>query len=596
MKDFLVGFGRIVHGGWRASPLRFAFLYALMLVEFVSWPLAPLVLKHVTDAVVAGNVGDATVAAAFLPLLALLNQVGGHLAQVAWVELQDLNLLRGVGELGELAQGTPGLEHHERPDYADRLELMRNEGNPMYMSVRIATRTLGLAIQLAITIVMLAALQPLLLLLLLFALAPLAAARWAAARWERAWVGAADLSRRATHLLDLAVRADAAKEIRIFGLEDELTRRLNASREELRRVRFRAEYEGVAALAAAQIFFAVGYVSGLLLVVRGAVAGDHTAGDVVLAVTLAAQTNALVHDIVFSSQFVQRSVRAVARLAWLRELVARLYPQRDHPGRVPRRLERGIRFERVAFRYPGTDADVLADVDLDVPAGSTLAFVGENGAGKSTLIKLLCRFYEPTDGRILLDDEDLAELPPDEWRERIAAGFQDFVRFELLARESVGIGDLPAVEVETAVTAAVERAAADDVVERLPAGLATELGKSFSDGHELSGGQWQKLALARAMMRERPLLLVLDEPTSALDAHAEHELFERYAESARTVAKATGGVAIFVSHRFSTVRMADLIVVIEDGRVAERGTHEELLARGGTYAELFALQAAAYSG
>jgi len=168
------------------------------------------------------------------------------------------------------------------------------------------------------------------------------------------------------------------------------------------------------------------------------------------------------------------------------------------------------------------------------------------------------------------------------------------VRLEVVARESVGVGDLAAIEDRRAVAAAVGRAAAGDVIETLPDGLDALLGVSHGDGVELSGGQWQKIALARAMMRGRPLLLILDEPTSALDAHAEHELFERYAESARAVATATGAVAVFVSHRFSTVRMADLIVVVDDGRVAEQGTHDELVARGGIYADLFALQAAAY--
>src|ERR671912_1121142 len=444
--ELVTGFLEIMRGGWRASRGRLLFAWALMLLEYVSWPLAPLVLRHVTDAVVAGDVRAATTAAALLPLLALLTQVSGHLAQVVWVELQDLNMLQGNRELGELAQRPRGLEHHERPDYADRIELLRNEGNPLYMSVRVTTRTIGLCLQLAITVVMLALLQPLLLLLLAFAIAPLVTARWAATRFESAVAGAVDQSRHATPLLDLAVPADAAKEIRIFGLGDELRRRLRDSREDLRRVRFRAEYEGVAAIAAAQVVFALGYVAGLVLVVRGAVAGENSAGDVVLAVTLAAQTNALVHDIVFSSQFVQRSIRAVGRLTWLRRLIPRLYPAPGETTRAPERLERGIRLERLSFRYPGTETDVLADVDLDLPAGSTIALVGENGAGKSTLIKLLCRFYEPTRGRILVDGEELSRLSAAEWRERIAAGFQDFVRFELIARESVGVGDLLAAD------------------------------------------------------------------------------------------------------------------------------------------------------
>jgi ATP-binding cassette subfamily B protein len=231
-----------------------------------------------------------------------------------------------------------------------------------------------------------------------------------------------------------------------------------------------------------------------------------------------------------------------------------------------------------------------------------VALVGENGAGKTTLVKLLCGLYQPSPGRLLVDGVDLRRLDVETWRSRTAAGFQDFARFMLLVRESVGVGDVRSVEDVAAVAAALERAHAADVVADLPHGLETQLGRYFRPGVgqaaasalALSGGQWQKLALGRAMMRPEPLLLVLDEPTAALDAPSEHALFERYAGAARRSAAANGGITVLVSHRFSTVRMADLIVVMEQGRVVAIGSHAQLTAQGGLYAELYELQARAY--
>ncbi|HZR94136.1 MAG TPA: ABC transporter ATP-binding protein [Gaiellaceae bacterium] len=590
---FARGYVAIIQGAWRASRWRLIAILAVTLLSYASWPLTPLVLKHVTDAVVAHDAGAATHAALFLPVLALLNAIGAHLLHVLFVEVADQNVVDLTGDLADLAHEPAGLAHLERPDYADEIELARNEGAWRYGAVSAAVTAIGVVVQLTLTVLLLARLQPILLLLLVLAVAPLVGTRVAWRGFWNVWRANADRMRRSNHYADLALRADAAKEVRLFGLEEEVRRRIHSSRQEVRDALFRADLKGVASQSVGFTIFALGYVAALYVVVRGAVRGHQTPGDVVLAVSLAGQTNRLVFAVVVALQRLQRSAVAADRVRRVRRLVAELYPPFPAPVAAPERLDRGISFENVAFGYPGSDDTVFSGIDLDLPAGSTVAFVGENGAGKSTLVKLLCRFYEPTAGRIAVDGADLAQIDPASWRQRIAVGFQDFVRFELIARESVGVGELPLVDDVAAVEGAVDRAAARDVVADLPLGLDTPLGVTQA-GAELSGGQWQKLALARAMMRERPLLLVLDEPTSALDAHAEHELFERYAESARTVAKATGGIAIFVSHRFSTVRMADRIVVVEDGGVAEHGTHEELIARNGTYAELFALQAAAY--
>jgi len=289
------------------------------------------------------------------------------------------------------------------------------------------------------------------------------------------------------------------------------------------------------------------------------------------------------------------------RLAWLEDYAGKLSEHGDVA--VPPRLSRGIRLDHVCFSYPGSDRLALEDVSLELPAGTVVAIVGENGAGKSTLVKLLCRMYLPDSGQILVDGNDLAHMPADKWRERLAGAFQDFFRFEFRARQTVGLGDIPRLEDVPAVTAAVSRAGAEDVVLGLQQGLETQLGPTWPGGVDVSFGQWQKFALARGFMREQPLLIVLDEPTAALDAETEHALFERYAAVARDShapdrtangANTNGRITILVSHRFSTVRMADLIVVLDGARVVEVGTHQELVAKRGSYAELYGIQAAAY--
>jgi ATP-binding cassette subfamily B protein len=280
------------------------------------------------------------------------------------------------------------------------------------------------------------------------------------------------------------------------------------------------------------------------------------------------------------------------RLAWLEDYAASMAASGDLP--VPGVLHRGIRLEHVSFTYPGTSRVVLDDVSLRLPAGAVVAVVGENGAGKTTLVKLLAKLYEPTSGCIFVDDTPLARLPANEWRGRLAGAFQDFFRFEFRAKQTVGLGDVSRIDDEPAVTAAVERAGAEDVVAGLRVGLETQLGSTWPNGVDLSFGQWQKLALGRGFMRDEPLLLILDEPTAALDAETEHALFERYAAAARGEKSASGRITVLVSHRFSTVRMADLIVVLDGARLVEVGSHEELILMGGPYAELYTIQAAAY--
>jgi ATP-binding cassette subfamily B protein len=295
------------------------------------------------------------------------------------------------------------------------------------------------------------------------------------------------------------------------------------------------------------------------------------------------------------------SLAAARQLLWVEDRAAELERARATGAGaagavVPGRLGRGITIEGLRFAYPGADeTTVLGPLDLELPAGRTVALVGENGAGKTTLIKLLCAMYRPTEGRIAVDGIDLERLAVGDWRERVTAVFQDFVRFQLRLGESVGVGDLARLDDAEVIRGALRRADSDALEAELPDGLATRIGNRFTGGRELSGGQWQRLALARGLMRGTPLLVVLDEPTASLDAPTESALFERYALAAREAAAAQGTITLLVSHRFSTVRAADLIVVLEGGRVLETGSHDQLMAAGGTYAELFELQARGYA-
>lgn len=248
----------------------------------------------------------------------------------------------------------------------------------------------------------------------------------------------------------------------------------------------------------------------------------------------------------------------------------------------------GIRFENVTFSYPESEHPVLLDVTLHIPLGESLALVGENGAGKTTLIKLLTGLYHPTSGRVLLDGLDLREWDKEAVRKRASVVFQDFVHYQLLLGENIGVGDVPRLEDEEGWKEAGERVQLDSVLKQLPRGYRTQLGRWFEDGRELSGGQWQRVALARAIMRRAADILILDEPTAAMDARAEAEIFGYF----RSLAE--GRTTVLISHRFSTARMADRIAVLKSGRIVEIGGHQELVQRKGLYSELFELQASAY--
>jgi len=580
--------------GFRADPWRASAALAAVTIASSGPSATAYITSRLIEAVVAGDRDRAVELAVALGLLTAAWLAAGITRLDLRFRLEEATTLLVDRELITLTAGVPGLEQHERPEHLDRLELLRRQRRMLGGSVGAMVENFGVVVSVIVTTVLLASIHPVLLLLPLFGLPSLVASGWHRRLIRKMEDSTAELLRQSKHLFELGTTGPPAKELRVFGLRDELRRRFRHATETVDREFDRAAVKVAVVTTLAWAVFAAAYVGSLYFVVREAVEGRADVADVVLAVGLAGQVNMQVSSVYWMLAWLFDSLKTVGRYLRIISDAKAAAPVVNAPAPAPERLVSGIELVDVGFRYPGTDVDVLRGVSVRLPAGSTVAVVGDNGAGKSTLIKLLCGFYQPTSGSILVDGIELSGIPVDEWRARMSAGFQDFARLELIARETVGVGSLPGIGDADAVMGALDRASAADVVHVLADGLETQVGRMFDGGVELSGGQWQKLALGRAMMRERPLLLVLDEPTAALDADTEHALFERYAGAARSVAAETGGVTVLVSHRFSTVRMADLIVVVTGGTVTECGTHEALMAQGGTYAELYELQARAY--
>lgn len=580
---------RLCKLGFHYEPMLMVWAFGLALVAALPDALIAYWLKLMGDSVLSGDVVLVLASALALALSGAGTWLLATVSTRVQRRFRDKVTIALEAHVARLQASVPTIAHQERPEILDRLSMLRDQVfvlDHMYMSV---FSTCGWILRLIVTVMLLAAIHPALVLLAAFALPTVLTSSWRPAVERRIRETTAQSNRLARHLFTLATTASPAKELRVAGVAEGMIVARRAVWE-----RWYAPLEAVRWSSAlwhtlAWAIFGCAYVGAIVFVAWGIAA---PAGDVLLVLAAGARLSAYVGATVGEIGFLRGIwMDGSRRLAWLEEYAASAAATADRE--VPAALERGIRLEHVSFAYPGTDKLVLDDVSLELPAGKVIAVVGENGAGKSTLVKLLGKLYEPTAGTIFADDVPLARMPAEAWRERLAGAYQDFFRFELRARQSIGLGDLPRQDDGLAIVGAVQRAGAEDVVARLPSRLETQLGPTWPGGVEISFGQWQKLALARGFMRDDPLLLVLDEPTAALDAETEHALFERYAAAARDEDR-QGRITILVSHRFSTVRMADLIVVLDGAHVAEVGTHEDLMAKGGQYAELYGIQAAAY--
>ncbi|HXL91316.1 MAG TPA: ABC transporter ATP-binding protein [Streptosporangiaceae bacterium] len=585
--------GSVLAWGWRATPGWFSYTAALLLISAISTIVYPVGLALVIDASLRHRPDQIILGVAVVAGLYALTWAVNMLAGTAAAGLSDRTALYLSTRVAEQLNAVSTIDHLERPAYLTELDLLRenlrllsNGARQMLVTAQILVRTLGI-------VVILAVVYPPLALLPLCGIAPVAGERISVGLRQRTDERLAPDRRLADELFQLATSAAPAKELRVYGTAGPLRDRHRSLARAVNSGTTRAALIGGGLGALGWLVFAAGFVVGIAVVVVRAAHGTATVGQVVLAVTLIQRAQTQVGQAAATVGQLLTTSRTARRLLWLEDYVAADRAARQGKAAPPATLTSGITLREVTFGYPPDGATVLDGIDLHLPAGSAVAVVGENGAGKTTLVKLLTGMYQPISGQVLIDGVPLNTIDLTAWRDRTAATFQDFVQFELLAGQTVGLGDLPRLDDETALTAALHRADASTVAAELPEGLATPLGRSFSGGQDLSGGQWQRLALARGMMRDLPLLLILDEPTASLDALTEAALFERYL-AARTLARESGAITLLVSHRFSTVRMADLIVVLDQGRIAAAGDHATLIRSGGLYAELYELQARAY--
>jgi ATP-binding cassette subfamily B protein len=581
---------------WTTSrPLTFAFA-ALTLIAGALPAAVAYVGALIVDAVVAAIGAEETMRAAYTERALWLVAAEGALVGAIAGAQRGISLCQSLlrAQLGQRVNVmilekalTLELAHFENSDFYDKLTRARREASSRPLSL--VMRTFGLA-QNAVSLVsygaLLAAFSPWAVVLLILAGLPafLAEAKFSGDKF-RLFLWRSPETRMQLYLETVLAREDHVKEVKLFGLGPLfLERYRNIFRKlyrEDRDLTIRRDVWGfsLGLIATATLYGAYAWIA------LSAIAARITLGQMTMYLMLFRQGQSAVSAI----------LSAVGGMYEDNLYLSTLYEYLETPvlgakGAAVRgpHPEDGVRFENVTFQYPDAEQPTLVDVDLHIRPGESLALVGENGSGKTTLIKLLTRLYLPTSGRILLDGQDLREWDEAALRDRIGVIFQDYTRYQLLLGENIGAGDVRHFEDEGRWRDAGEKGMAAAIVESLPQGYRTPLGKWFNDGRELSGGQWQKIALSRAFMRSRADILVLDEPTAAMDAAAEATIFEHFR------ALTQGRIAILISHRFSTVRMADQIVVLQDGRIIERGSHEALMRLNGHYSHLFSLQAKGY--
>lgn len=575
--------------GWRAGRGQAIATVVIVILGQVSGIANALWFRSLIDAALAHHtrgIWVASIGAALTMLVSLFGYVRGYDA-VRLPLREDVARDADVALMRALSRG-PTLAVRSRADLLDDAELVRSRRSDLADAFEDLVGWAALVAQLAVAVAILATIAPVLIVVVAFAMPSAWAARHADRLRDTAAQEAAPRLRLARDF-EALTEGRGAREVRIFGLAPTLIRRHRDEWNNARSLLNAADGRAAVATTAAWGLFVLGYGLAMAVVLRQASSGHASAGDVVLAMALAAQLSGHVQGIIRNGHFLLLDLRVCAALRRITDHDRLTDESRSRHLAPPTRLTKGIELAAVRYRYPGAAADAVRNVSLRLPAGSLVAVVGENGAGKSTLVNLLAGLLAPTSGQITIDGQRIDHIHPQHYSARVGASFQDHAHFELTARHAVGVGHLPLIDDEEAISATLARVTGGRP-SWLVEGLDTKLGASW-DGQDVSGGEWQALALARGAMRPLPLLLLLDEPTASLDPRAEARVYERYATLAREAADQAGTVTVFVTHRFASVPDADLIVVLEQGRLVETGTHAELMRRDGHYATLYRLQA-----
>jgi len=590
---------------WRSAPGGVVALAAFTIAASALPPFVAWVGKLIIDAVVAAHAaapGVARAAALDRAVRLVALELGAVVAMAACERVlglvrQLVGLRLGIDlnvRILEKAERL-SLRHFEDAAFYDKLTRARREASTRPLSlIQSNFQVIRHGLTLAGYVALLIGFSGWMAVAVLAATVPafIAEARFSGAAFRlRNW--RSPDSRRLTYLEYVLGNDEHAKEVKLFGLAPLLLGRYKSLAETFfaddRRLAVRRMAWGYALSLVSTVVFYGCYA----VIVAATVRGRLSLGEMTLYLVAFRQGQQSFQAVLSALGGMYEDTLYMSNLFEYFAIDTETPPARGPMGVV--RAEEGIRFADVGFRYPATDGDpdsgkwALRHVDVFIPKGQSLALVGENGAGKTTFIKLLANLYRPTEGQILLDGRDLSTWQEEALRRRIGVIFQDFNEYQLAVRENVGFGSVEHAGDELRLGRAVDRGGARELVAGLPAGVETQLGRWFNGGVELSGGQWQKVALARAFMREEADILILDEPTAALDAEAEHAVFQRFR------ALAAGRTTILISHRFPTVRMADRILVLEAGQVVEDGTHAELVAAGRRYARMFKLQAAGYA-